>query len=258
MFLSRITKALRAQNWFAVLVELVIVVVGVAIGFQITTWGNASADRETEQSYLVQLVSDLKTTAEMGAIVETGLAASDRAASRLFESFRMADPPSADSLLWLSSTATTMSEVTPILGTFEALVSTGDLALIRNDTLRMFIPTYLESQKQLVAMSAMIRNRSFDSMAEFARYVDIAEADEALVSGGGSVGYPRPAVSTASSPSQRPSTFPFDASEFLGNPDAYRAVYRMHHLKIQARLLRNRLVRSATSFGKLMESKMTK
>jgi len=37
-FLRRITKALRQQNWVAVGIELLIVVVGVVIGFQVTAW----------------------------------------------------------------------------------------------------------------------------------------------------------------------------------------------------------------------------
>jgi len=36
MILARITKAIREQNWFAVVLEFVIVIAGVAIGFQVT------------------------------------------------------------------------------------------------------------------------------------------------------------------------------------------------------------------------------
>ena len=35
--LGRLTQAVREQNWFAVALELVIVVFGVVIGFQVTT-----------------------------------------------------------------------------------------------------------------------------------------------------------------------------------------------------------------------------
>lgn len=44
MILSQLTKAIREQNWFAVLVEFVIVILGVVIGFQITSW-NAEQQR---------------------------------------------------------------------------------------------------------------------------------------------------------------------------------------------------------------------
>ncbi len=38
MILARISSAIRAQNWFAVALEFVIVIAGVAIGFQTTAW----------------------------------------------------------------------------------------------------------------------------------------------------------------------------------------------------------------------------
>jgi len=36
MILSRISRAVREQNWFAVVLEFVIVIAGVVIGFQVT------------------------------------------------------------------------------------------------------------------------------------------------------------------------------------------------------------------------------
>jgi len=36
MILARLSSAIRAQNWFAVVLEFVIVIAGVVIGFQIT------------------------------------------------------------------------------------------------------------------------------------------------------------------------------------------------------------------------------
>jgi len=38
MLLSRLTKHLRSQNWAAVLLELVVVVVGIFLAFQLERW----------------------------------------------------------------------------------------------------------------------------------------------------------------------------------------------------------------------------
>jgi hypothetical protein len=43
MILSRISKAIREQNWFAVVLEFVIVIAGVVIGFQVSQWANERA-----------------------------------------------------------------------------------------------------------------------------------------------------------------------------------------------------------------------
>lgn len=45
MILSRLTHALREQNWLAVGIEFIIVVAGVVIGFQISAWNEARQTR---------------------------------------------------------------------------------------------------------------------------------------------------------------------------------------------------------------------
>ena len=41
MILARLTRAMRQQNWFAVALEFVIVILGVVIGVQVTAWNSA-------------------------------------------------------------------------------------------------------------------------------------------------------------------------------------------------------------------------
>ena len=45
MILDRLSRAFRQQNWFAVAIETLIVIVGVVVGFQITAWGNERVSR---------------------------------------------------------------------------------------------------------------------------------------------------------------------------------------------------------------------
>ena len=68
--LGRLSKAVREQNWFAVVLELAIVVLGVVIGFQVTGWGQDRADRAQERAYLHQLMADLRETE--ASIMEAG------------------------------------------------------------------------------------------------------------------------------------------------------------------------------------------
>ena len=58
--LGRLTKAVREQNWFAVALELVIVVVGVVIGFQVTAWGQTQQERRLEIESLRELQTALR------------------------------------------------------------------------------------------------------------------------------------------------------------------------------------------------------
>ena len=61
MILSRITTAIRTQNWFAVVLEFIIVIAGVVIGFQVSAWAQARADAEREALMLSRLHGEAET-----------------------------------------------------------------------------------------------------------------------------------------------------------------------------------------------------
>ena len=60
MLLRRITKHVTDQNWFAVFIDFLIVVVGVFIGIQVANWNAASAERNTDKQLLNRLSNDLR------------------------------------------------------------------------------------------------------------------------------------------------------------------------------------------------------
>ena len=55
MILRRITQHLKDQNWFAVWLDLIIVVVGVFIGIQVANWNDTQTERLDEHQYLLRL-----------------------------------------------------------------------------------------------------------------------------------------------------------------------------------------------------------
>jgi hypothetical protein len=55
MILQRISENVRSQNWFAVAVEFIIVVVGVFMGLQVQDWNEARKARIQEQGLLSRL-----------------------------------------------------------------------------------------------------------------------------------------------------------------------------------------------------------
>lgn len=60
MLLRRITKRVKDQNWFAVGIELVILVLGVFIGIQMANWNEARVGREQLDQQLVSLRFELQ------------------------------------------------------------------------------------------------------------------------------------------------------------------------------------------------------
>ena len=59
MILSRIAKALKDQNWLAVGIEFVIVILGVVIGFQVTVWNAGRVAEAREVAILDRLRDEL-------------------------------------------------------------------------------------------------------------------------------------------------------------------------------------------------------
>jgi hypothetical protein len=172
--LERLAQGVREQNWFAVGLELVIVVAGVVIGFQATAWGEDQADREKEQVYLRQLSLDLAETevrADSNAVIMAPL---EHASRRLAQAYFLPEPPPRDSVLAWATAALEYYEVSPVLGTAEALVATGDIGLIRDDSLRSAITAYLEGARESVRGSAAFVDMLIETNNEYLRRVPIA------------------------------------------------------------------------------------
>jgi hypothetical protein len=55
MILRRLANALRRQDWFTVLIELLIVVVGIFIGLQVDDWNQRRIEKRQVHSYLEKL-----------------------------------------------------------------------------------------------------------------------------------------------------------------------------------------------------------
>ncbi|NNE41289.1 MAG: hypothetical protein HKN14_10285 [Marinicaulis sp.] len=64
MLLRRIIEHVKAQNWTAVALDFVIVVVGVFMGIQVSSWNEARADRNAYESALLRLGVEIDANLE--------------------------------------------------------------------------------------------------------------------------------------------------------------------------------------------------
>lgn len=67
MLLRRISHHLKEQNWFAVFLDFLIVVVGVFIGIQVANWDDTRKDRLDEALFLEDLHEDIMRVAAQSA-----------------------------------------------------------------------------------------------------------------------------------------------------------------------------------------------
>ncbi len=64
MLLRRVTEHVRAQNWFAVGIDFLIVVLGVFVGLQVANWNDERQDRLDEAYYLQRILDDINESIE--------------------------------------------------------------------------------------------------------------------------------------------------------------------------------------------------
>lgn len=256
MILSRLKNAIRDQNWFAVVLEVCIVIVGVVIGFQITAWGQDWSDRAKEQTYLQQLAGDLRETERALIEADSFHIPIDSAGIRLLHAFYQSDPPSRDSLVGLLDAATSIRPVRPVLGTVEALVSTGDLSLITNDSLRTNITAYLDDSERLIDANADMFRGFFDAFRGLRTRVDLGGMVEDALS-------PEAALDRRESEpywpipeSPRIQRFPFIADTFLADREALTYVQILNETKRNLWFIRRLMKEAAIDLREQVEAEL--
>lgn len=141
---------LRASlRWFGP--QLLVVVSGILIALALDAWWDTREDGRQERVYLRQLDADLMETEAVVAQYDRFLRPVDSTAALLVRAYRTPTPPPADSVYAWFIVGARFGVPRPVLGTAEALVTTGDLRLLRNDSLRTEIASYLEYNRALLA-----------------------------------------------------------------------------------------------------------
>jgi len=158
--LGRLSQAVREQNWFAVALEVLIVVLGVVIGFQVTAWGNERAERAQEQVLLRGLRVDfVENRAKYEQITDVRALAIRQ--FRDLHALTGPDAPEPDPALFDSLLAEFINwrNLDPTVGRIDALLGSGQIALVRSDRLQAALsswPTVLANMEENERMGAQI------------------------------------------------------------------------------------------------------
>ena len=147
MILRRFTEHIRTQNWFAVILDFAVVVVGIYIGLQAEAWRVGIVERDLERQYLERLLADMdESIIALQETIDTfdqSNIAIDYIASYLHAgSFEGADHEmltlSINSIGWVAPPTTNMV-------TIRELQSTGNISLIRDLEVRTAIGRFERS-----------------------------------------------------------------------------------------------------------------
>ena len=130
MLLRRFLTHFRAQDWMAIVLDFVIVVVGIFVGLQVDSWNQERKDRQQEQASLVQLYDDFEAAREQAQT------------SAEFHETKLVDLEFAQAVILSESLAQSdrwrfmgavmgMFQMPPIgvtMGTYESMVASGDIS----------------------------------------------------------------------------------------------------------------------------------
>ncbi|RFB04179.1 hypothetical protein [Parvularcula marina] len=195
MILRSLMKHVRDQNWIAVALDFIIVVVGVFIGIQVSNWNAARADHVREARYLDNLAIEIRE--EIVALDEMMLAhrmritviekmLTDAGGAPPRRESRMSAPASAvdltrkfpapeflpiteeerDYFLNYGIFARTFNEKN---STFRTLQSTGDITIFKDETLALDITDYYANIEDLIYFEDGTARHARDATTAVAR-----------------------------------------------------------------------------------------
>jgi len=160
MILRRITEHVKVQNWLAVGIEFVIVVVGVFVGLQAQEWSNARVERSAERDVIERLIVEYRLNLELldqdNEKSQTTMAATERLLAMISPN---PDAVAADEALARTFLdCLTNPKFVPTLGTTNSLVASGDLRLIDDAELQRMLNQWQTTAQVLIEWQEIERH----------------------------------------------------------------------------------------------------
>ena len=153
MFLKSLAGHIRKQDWFIVIIELLVVVVGLMMAFQLDRWWEAIGEKKLEGVYIQRLIGDIESDIpELENAIQLAYMRKDytELLMAVVEDPEIAAQQPTSFLVALDQASFTYS---PVLrkATFDDLRSTGNMRLIRDQDIKTRLHDYYrfdESQLQ--------------------------------------------------------------------------------------------------------------
>lgn len=144
MYLNRLADHIRKQDWFVVFIELLVVIVGLVLAFQIDRWREDAAERKLEAVYLQRLAGDIASDIPQ---LESAIRLADMRKNYAELLMAVAEDPAVAmeqpvSFLVAIEQASFTFSPNSNKATFEDLRSTGNMRLIRDQQLKTRLNEY--------------------------------------------------------------------------------------------------------------------
>ena len=176
MILRRVIQHVKKQEWTAIWIDLVIVVVGVFIGIQVANWNEDRASRNAEARHLEEIAEDLRADIAVFDMIETSALLRISSVDYILGETRGATRPSGLSLpsgeifdipvgitiapAERNNLLTRANTVRISMGNrtgFEALIGAGGMQTIRNRQIGRQMQKYYAEMDDLISIQNMLR-----------------------------------------------------------------------------------------------------
>lgn len=149
----------REQNWFAVAIDFLIVILGVFLGIQAANWNEARQDRAQERRYYTQIVEDLRRDQQSLAGAQRRADRFDAAAENTLRAMRYGIPADVSAGRFATDIhyAGYLNIPRPARTTYDELISTGNLRLLRSETAKRAIAEYYANFSDLRQWDDLLR-----------------------------------------------------------------------------------------------------
>jgi hypothetical protein len=143
MLLRRISLHVKDQNWFAVCIDFVIVVIGVYIGIQVANWNDGRVAAANEAKLIVRLTEEMQVLEAELAVDAENYKSTVKATGALIKALRSgAMPVDKESLRWIIWRANHFEDIPSLSASYSELVASGGLSRISNPELRAALTRY--------------------------------------------------------------------------------------------------------------------
>jgi len=151
----------REQNWFAVAIDFFILVAGVFLGIQAANWNDSRKDRVEERRYYAQILDDLRADQQTFQQALRRSAKYDVAAENTLRAIHSGIPPNSTPGRFAVDIhqAGWIYIPRPSRRTYDELISTGNLGLLRSEAAKAAIAEYYYSFDDLRQWDQLLRSQ---------------------------------------------------------------------------------------------------
>ncbi|MGB3627659.1 MAG: hypothetical protein WA989_17655 [Henriciella sp.] len=181
MILQRLATSIRKQDWFTVVIETLIVVLGVFIGLQVNNWNEARRDRDQATALLERLERDFQEMRALAAGQNRRFYENTVKLDELLTRIEDEQDPVSDAeagQLLNDAMFFALPQTTPI--SFQEMLSAGRLALLGDTDLSVELREYAETARTIEGGSNLIAADYVVIVRELTPYFTIVRAPDEI------------------------------------------------------------------------------